>query len=155
MYFYGVYGNKIFNFAESSLESFQNRSFVGVENISQKYLQNAWSPTNPSNTYARITSNDDAIGSNVASSQYIENGSYLKLKNLTIGYTLPTSLISRLSLAKVRVYVSTQNLLTITGYKGLDPEIGAQGGNPTQNGVDNGTYPSSRYYTVGLNVTFK
>jgi len=154
-YFYGVYGNKIFNFAESSLESFQNRSFVGVENISQEYLQNAWTPENHSNTYARITSNDDAIGSNVASSAYIENGSYLKLKNLTIGYTLPTSLISRLALARVRIYVSSQNLFTITGYKGLDPEIGAQGGNATQNGIDNGTYPSSRYYTVGLNVTFK
>lgn len=155
VYFYGIYGNKIFNFAESSLESFQNRSFVGVENISEEYYKNAWTSTNPSNTYARITSNDDAIGSNVASSAYIEDGSYLKVKNLTIGYTLPHALINRLSLSKLRVYASTQNLFTITGYKGLDPEIGQQGGNATQNGVDNGTYPSSRYFTVGLNVTFK
>jgi TonB-dependent starch-binding outer membrane protein SusC len=155
VYFYGVYGNKIFNFAESSLESFQNRSFVGVENISQNYYNNAWTSANHSNTYARITSNDDAIGSNVASSQYIENGSFLKLKNLTIGYTLPGRIADRVSMAKIRIYVSTQNLFTITGYKGLDPEIGVQGGNATQNGIDNGTYPSSRYFTVGLNVTFK
>ncbi len=155
IYFYGVYGNKIFNYAESQLESFQNRSFVGVENISENYYKNAWTPTNPSNTYARITANDDAIGSNVASSAYIEDGSFLKLKNLTIGYSLPESVIKNIPFSKLRVYVSTQNLLTITGYKGLDPEIGVQGGNATQNGIDNGTYPSSRFYTVGLNVTFK
>jgi TonB-linked SusC/RagA family outer membrane protein len=155
VYFYGVYGNKVFNFAESSLESFQNRSFVGVENISQNYLEHAWTPENGSNKYARVTANDDAIGSNVASSAYIENGSYLKAKNVTVGYTLPTRIADMASLAKVRLYVSTQNLFTVTGYKGLDPEIGVQGGNATQNGVDNGTYPSSRYFTVGLNVVFK
>ncbi|HEV3326788.1 MAG TPA: TonB-dependent receptor [Puia sp.] len=155
VYFYGSYGNKIFNFAESSLESFQNRSFVGVENVSETYLQNAWTPENGSNKYARITANDDAIGSNVASSAYVENGSYLKVKNLTVGYTFPARMIDRAFLSKLRLYVSTQNLFTITGYKGLDPEIGYQGGNATQNGVDNGTYPSSRYFTIGLNVAFK
>jgi TonB-linked SusC/RagA family outer membrane protein len=152
-YFYGEYGNKIFNFAESSLESFQNRSFVGVENISQQYLDNAWTPQNHSNTYARITANDDAIGDNVASSAYIENGSYLKLKNLKIGYTLPKDVITKLGISKLRIYVATQNLFTITKYKGLDPELGTTDGSATQNGIDNGTYPSSRYYTIGLDLT--
>ncbi|HXD79626.1 MAG TPA: SusC/RagA family TonB-linked outer membrane protein, partial [Puia sp.] len=155
LYFYGSYGNKIFNFAESSLESFQNRSFVGVENISQNYLANAWTPENHSNTYARITSNDDAIGSNVASSAYVEDGSYVKLKNLVIGYTLPARLLDWARLSKLRLYFSSQNILTVTKYKGLDPEIGFQGGNATQNGIDNGTYPSSRYFTLGMNVAFK
>jgi TonB-linked SusC/RagA family outer membrane protein len=155
LYFYGSFGNKIFNFAESSLESFQNRSFVGVENVSVEYANNAWTLENHSNKYARITSNDDAIGSNVASSAYVEDGSYVKLKNLTVGYSFPGSIIDRAAIAKLRLYVSTQNLLTITKYKGLDPEIGYQGQNPTQNGIDNGTYPSSRYFTVGLNVVFK
>jgi len=59
----------------------------------------------------------------------------------------------KLALSKIRIYVSTQNLFTITSYTGLDPEIGVQNGNPTQNGIDNGTYPSSKFYTVGLNVT--
>ncbi len=154
LFFYGVYGNKIFDFAESSLESFQNRGFVGIENISQQYLAGAWTPSNPSNTYARITTNDDAIGSNVASSAYVQNGSYLKLRNLTLGYTIPADFLKKISLTKVRIYASTQNLFTVTGYKGLDPEIGQQGGNATQNGIDNGAYPSSRYYTLGLNVTF-
>jgi TonB-linked SusC/RagA family outer membrane protein len=152
-YFYGEYGNKIFNFAESSLESFQNRSFVGVENISEQYLNNAWTPENHSNTYARITANDDAIGDNVASSAYIENGSYLKLKNFTVGYTFPKEIMSKFGITKLRIYVSTQNLFTITGYKGLDPELGTTDGSATQNGIDNGTYPSSRFYTVGLNLT--
>lgn len=154
-YFYGVYGNKILNYEESSLESFQNRSFVGVENVSYDYYLHHWTSTNPSNIYARANYNDDAIGSNVPSSSWIQNGSFLKLKNVTVGYTLPSDLVSKASLAKVRVYFSTQNLFTITSYKGLDPEVGMQGGNATQNGVDNGTYPSSRFYTIGLNVTFK
>ena len=153
-YFYGVYGNKILNYVKSSLESFQNRTFVGVQNVSYNYYINRWTPTNPSNTYGRATYNDDAIGSNVPSSAWIENGSFLKLKNLTVGYTLPSYLLSKAAISKLRIYVASQNLFTITKYSGLDPEIGLQGGNATQNGVDNGTYPSSRFYTVGINVTF-
>jgi len=97
---------------------------------------------------------DDAIGSNVPSSVWIENGSYLKLRNLTIGYTLPDPLLRKFYIKHLRIYASSQNLFTITKYSGLDPEIGIQNGNPTQNGVDNGTYPLSRAFTVGLNVTF-
>jgi TonB-linked SusC/RagA family outer membrane protein len=152
-YFYGVYGNKIFNFEASALQSFQNRSFVGIENISVNYYQNAWTPQNHSNTYARITTNDDVLGNNVASSAFIENGSFLKLKNFTVGYTLPSEISRKASVSKLRLYFSTQNLFTITSYKGLDPEIGTQGGNATQNGIDTGTYPSSKFYTIGLNVT--
>jgi TonB-linked SusC/RagA family outer membrane protein len=154
-YFYGVYGNKILNYQQSSLQSFQNRGFVGVENVSVDYFNNRWTATNPSNTYTRATYSDAQILSNVPSSTWIENGSFLKLKNFTVGYTLPKFISDKANLSKIRVYVSTQNLFTITSYSGLDPEIGIQGGNPTQNGIDNGTYPGSKFYTVGLNVTFK
>ncbi len=154
LYFYGVYGNKIFNYQKSALESFQNRSFVGVENVSYEYYLHHWTPSNPSNVYSRATYNDDAVGSNVPSSAWIENGSFLKLKNFTIGYSLPASLLRPLFITRVRVYFSAQNLFTVTKYSGLDPEIGLQNANATQNGVDNGTYPSSRYYTVGINLTF-
>lgn len=154
LYFYGTYGNKILNYIESDLESFQKRGSEGVENVSQTYYQNRWTPTNHSNRYSRATANDDAIGSNVPSSVWIENGSYLKLRNLTIGYSLPDPVLRRFYIKHLRIYASTQNLFTITKYSGLDPEIGIQNGNPTQNGVDNGTYPNSRYYTLGLNVTF-
>jgi len=154
MSFYGVYGNKILNYVESDLESFQKRGSEGVENVSVKYYQNRWTPTNPSNRYARALANDDNTLNSVPSSVWVENGSYLKLRNFTIGYTLPASLASKFTLSKLRVYVSSQNLFTITKYSGLDPEIGTQNGNATQNGVDNGTYPSSRFFTFGLNVTF-
>lgn len=154
MYFYGVYGNKILNYIESDLESFQKRGSEGVENVSVKYYDNYWTPSRPSNKYSRALAVDDNTLNNIPSSAWVENGSFLKLKNFTVGYTLPANLCKPLMLTRVRVYVSTQNLFTITKYSGLDPEIGIQGGNATQNGVDNGTYPSSRFYTLGLNVTF-
>jgi hypothetical protein len=125
-----------------------------VQNVSLAYFKNHWTPDNPSNTYSRATYNDDAVGSNVPSSAWIEDGSYLKLKNITVGYTFPSSVINKITASKLRVYVSAQNLFTVTKYSGLDPEIGMQNGNATQNGVDNGTYPSSRYFTVGLNLIF-
>jgi len=154
LYFYGSYGNKILNYAESNQETFQNRGFVGIENLSQEYYKNAWTPSHPSNEFTRIYYNDNSYLNSVPSSQWIENGSYLKLKTLTVGYTLPGEMVRKLSISKLRIYASTQNLFTITKYKGLDPEIGTQGGFGTQNGIDNGTYPSSKYFTVGLNVTF-
>jgi len=154
LYFYGVYGNKIMNYVESDLESFQKRGSEGVENVSQDYFKNHWTLAHPSNKYARPLAVDDATLNSVPSSAWVEDGSFLKLKNLTVGYTLPVSLAKKFSLSRLRVYVSTQNLFTITHYSGLDPEIGIQGGNATQNGVDGGTYPSSRFYTFGLNVTF-
>jgi TonB-linked SusC/RagA family outer membrane protein len=153
LFFYGVYGNKILNYVQNSLQTFENRGFAGVENVSQEYYANAWTPSNPSNKYSRVSYNDDAIGSAVPSSAWIEDGTFLKLKNLTVGYTLPASIASKAHITKLRIYVSAQNLFTITSYTGLDPEIGLQNGNPTQNGVDNGTYPSSHFYTIGLNVT--
>ena len=153
-YFYGVYGNKILNYAESNLESFASRGSVSIENVSQQYYKNAWTTTNPSNVYPAVHYNDVNYGNLVPASVWIENGSFLKLKTLTVGYNLPSALVKRLTLSKIRFYVSSQNLFTITKYTGLDPEIGVQGGNATQNGVDNGTYPGSRFYTVGLNVTF-
>jgi len=159
IYFYGTYGNKIFNYQQRNLESFQAPGFVGVENVGVDYYLHHWTTTNPSNRYARVTYNDDVSGNNVASSAYIENGSYLRLKNLTVGYTLPFALVKKIAATKVRIYFSAQNLFTITGYSGLDPEIGLAPDingvrNSTAGGIDVGTYPSSRFYTAGLNVTF-
>jgi TonB-dependent starch-binding outer membrane protein SusC len=156
IYFYGSYGNKILNYVESNLQSLARRGGVGSENVSQEYYENHWTPTHPSDKYARAvgTGGDNSSLNNVPSSVWVENGSFLKLKNLSIGYTLPSSLLNKFSITKTRLYVSAQNLFVITKYTGLDPEIGIQGGNATQNGVDNGTYPSSRYFTFGLNVTF-
>ncbi len=154
LFFYGSYGNKILNYIESNLESFQKRGSEGVQNVSVSYFQNYWRPDRPSDKYARALAVDDNTLNNVPSSAWIENGSYLKLKNLTIGYSLPSSLTNRFRITKIRAYVSSQNLFTITKYTGHDPEIGIQGGNAIFSGVDNGVYPSSRFFTFGLNVTF-
>ncbi|MEO6850680.1 MAG: SusC/RagA family TonB-linked outer membrane protein, partial [Mucilaginibacter sp.] len=153
LYFYGVYGNKIFSFAKSNQQDFESRQNVSIENVSQAYYAGAWTPQNHSNIYSRAVANDDAEGSYAASSAWIENGSFLKLKTVTIGYTLPAEIAKKASLTKLRLYISSQNLFTITSYTGLDPEIGTQGGNATQNGIDNGAYPSSRFLTVGLSAT--
>ncbi len=153
-FFNGVYGNKILNYQESNLESFAQRGSVSIENVSKEYYNNYWTPTRPSNRFAAVHYNDTDFGNLVPSSVWVENGSFLRLKTLTVGYTLPTTLAKKLTLNRVRVYVSSQNLFTITNYTGLDPEIGSKNGNATQNGVDNGTYPSSRLFTAGLNVTF-
>jgi TonB-linked SusC/RagA family outer membrane protein len=154
LYFYGSYGNKILNYVESNLENFGKRGSEGAENVSQTYYTNHWTPAHHSDRYARALPTDDNVLNSVPSSVWIEDGSFLKLKNLSIGYTLPASSLNRYSISRVRIYVSSQNLFTFTKYTGLDPEIGIQGGNATQNGVDNGTYPGSRYFTLGLNVTF-
>ena len=89
---------------------------------------------------------------------YLQNGSYLKLKTLQLGYTLPHNLTSHIGFTKIRIYVSGNNLITLTKYNGFDPEIGgSQGigtGNANQYGVDNGIYPQARSFLVGLNVGF-
>lgn len=154
LYFYGSFGNKILNYVEYNLESFQKSGSEGVQNVSVKYNNNYWTPERPSNRYTRPLANDNNTLNSVPSDVWVEDGSFVKLKNVTIGYTLPSALLNRATITKLRVYVSSQNLFFITKYTGLDPEIGIQGGNATQNGVDNGTYPSSRTFTLGLNVTF-
>jgi len=167
VFFYGVSGNKILNYQKASLES-----FGGLQNISQDYYFNHWTPGKPSNNnrYTRIT-NEDNNDNNRPSDVYAENGRYLRLRNVQIGYTLPSNLLSRFLITRLRLFVSAQNLFTITKYTGLDPEIGLPqqydaarrygpvgGGDLTRSvgssGVDVGTYPLSRVYTFGLNVTF-
>ena len=90
------------------------------------------------------------------SDRYIEDGSYLRVKNITLGYTFPKQLIKHIGLENLRVYCNIQNLWTITGYKGYDPEIGASTSdmNGYVYGLDNGRYPSPTVYSFGLNVSF-
>ncbi len=165
VFFYGTYGNKIYNYQQRTLESFgSSTGSVGLENIGLKYYQGAWTSTNPSNRYARIDANEFNVNTR-PSDQYIENGSYLRLRNFTVGYTLPLKASGNFA-PKMRIYFTGQNLFTITKYSGLDPEIGVPQGtdinnkdnttyrNVTASGIDVGTYPSSRYYTVGVNFTF-
>jgi hypothetical protein len=102
--------------------------------------------------------------SGITASEWLENGSYLRLQTLSLGYTLPKTLTSRVNIEKVRFYLTATNLLTITGYSGIDPEVNATpsgttsfvGGLrifPTLN-MDFGTYPRARTFTLGASITF-
>jgi TonB-linked SusC/RagA family outer membrane protein len=166
IFFYGTYGNKIYNYQERTLESFgSSTGSVGIENIGLKYYQNAWTAANGSNRYAQIDANE--FNANTRPSDvYVEDGSYLRLRNLTIGYNIPAKLITAGVPIKIRVFFTGQNLFTITKYSGLNPEIGEPVGTDVNNttntnyrsvtasGVDVGTYPTSQFYTLGFNVTF-
>lgn len=88
------------------------------------------------------------------SDRYIEDGSYIRLKNITLGYTFPSKLINKWGLDNLRIYANIQNLLTITGYDGYDPEIGASTASMNVYGLDNGRYPSPTVYSFGLNISF-
>ena len=81
-------------------------------------------------------------------SHFVENGSFLKLSNLTLGYTIPRNIVSKLGMTKIRLYAQGQNLFTITGYSGLDPET------QSRDGVDWNGMPQQRSFTFGANVTF-
>ena len=130
---------------------------LGFAGLRYNYLQEVWNRWNSTNTSAstpRVTW-ADPNNNKRPSDYYVENGSYLKLKNITIGYTVPESLTSRLKIQKLRVYLSGRNLFTITNYPGYDPELGLEdGSNDLEAGVDRGQYPQSRSFYFGVNMTF-
>jgi TonB-linked SusC/RagA family outer membrane protein len=123
----------------------------GKQNVLAEAGLNRWTPENRSNKYARAlaTAND-----NVFSSRFVEDASYMRLKNVTLSYNLPSSFLKKLKLSSARVYVSGTNLWTLTNYTGYDPEGNAYGGTTNIVGVDFGGYPQAKTYTVGLNFGF-
>jgi len=90
----------------------------------------------------------------IPSSYVIEDGSYLRISNLTIGYTLPQELTQRVKISSFRIYATANNLATITGYSGFDPDVNARRNTPLTPGVDYGSYPRGRTFVFGVNVTF-
>ena len=88
------------------------------------------------------------------SDRYIEDGSYIRLKNIALGYTFPKALVKKIGVESLRIYTNIQNLLTITGYDGYDPEIGSSTQSPNVLGLDNGRYPSPTTCSFGLNISF-
>jgi hypothetical protein len=96
--------------------------------------------------------NTNPNGNWASSDLYIKDGSYLRLKNLQLGYTLPATISQRVSISKLRLYVAGENLLTFTGYDGFDPELAS--GNYFTIGVDKGIYPQARTISFGANITF-
>jgi TonB-linked SusC/RagA family outer membrane protein len=148
---YGAFGQKLYNDVLRDLDGYGDSNY--------RRDINPWTPTNTDTKFPRLGyqfaagdrgSSENARGN---SDRWIEDGSFLRLRNVELGYSLPNSLISKAKFSSARLYVSGQNLFTITKYSGLDPDV--VGANPNlEPGVDNGNYPSSRIISFGLSLGF-
>lgn len=149
--FSGVYGNKLL----AAYKYYTDGFFISNYNMETEAL-GRWTGPGTSNTLPRLTASDPNNNSRV-SSFYLQSGSYLRLQNMTFGYTLPQKFLEKSKIKSLRFYFSAQNLLTFTKYTGYDPEIGQQysgsGGNLDM-GIDNGNYPQSRTLSLGANLSF-
>ena len=134
----GVAGNKILN-----ANRFWSEAMAIPQNQTVATL-NRWTAEGTSNTMPRAVYNDPNKNTR-ASDRYVEDGSYLRIKNITLGYSLPTALMKKAHLSTARCYITAQNLLTLTKYSGFDPEIGVIG-------IDNSVYPVTRTFCVGINL---
>ncbi|PRZ28245.1 SusC/RagA family TonB-linked outer membrane protein [Flavobacterium granuli] len=142
MIFQGVAGVKAFNGYKYTT---YNASLQGY-NLDNRVLD-SWTPTNTNTNLPRISTKDDNQNFGTTSSWYLEDASYVRLKNVTLGYTLPKSVMgSSVKDPFLRVYLSAENLFTITPYSGIDPEVGGKG-------LDVGKYPVSRTITMGLSLS--
>jgi TonB-linked SusC/RagA family outer membrane protein len=142
IFFQWSYGNEIFN--ESKL---REQGFQPAFNVTYDYYKNYWSEKNPSNSYPGLGQIPTA-----PSSYFVEDGSFLRLKTLGVGYNVPKEMLRKLRLSFVRFSVTATNLITWTKYTGLDPEITSF--NPLFNGLDRFAYPRPRTIALGLNVKF-
>jgi TonB-linked SusC/RagA family outer membrane protein len=139
----GSQGNDVLNAQRKNLDRFT------AEGNSSTLALDYWSPTNTGASQPSLNNPNIRYDS-----RYIEDGSYARLKNLTAGYRLPNSLAEKVKFTTARLYFSAQNLITITNYSGYDPEVSRFRQSNTSPGVDAGSYPTSRAYTIGLNVSF-
>lgn len=163
IFFSGSYGNKVFNqLRVSQTDPGNNTSyFTDILNYAKLTLLDPTGSatdvnnvyvTNP-NTTIRGLRNDNTNGNNRPNSLFIEDGSFLRCKDITLGYRLSDSFLSKISVHSVRVFATVSNVFVISKYKGMDPEIG--GWNPLQVGWDNGYYSLPRVFTAGANISLK
>lgn len=146
----GVQGNDVFNANIFDLQGMNRLFNVGTSVLDRAIVANGV-VTNPSATIPRAQGAD--INWSSANQRYIEDGSYARLKNITLGYTLSGDMF-KTYFSNVRFYVSAQNLVTITNYSGLDPEVARVDANANSAGIDLGRYPQPKSVIFGLNVTF-
>ena len=146
LFFLGSQGVKIFN-----ADRMQGIDPTAPFNMYAE-TANRWTGPGTSNTIPRMTNRKNNINHRT-SDMFIEDGSFLRLKNISLGYTFSESVTKRLGIGRTRFYVSGQNVLTFTKYSGLDPELGYVDGNKQLN-VDYAQYPQARTFTLGLNVSF-
>jgi TonB-dependent starch-binding outer membrane protein SusC len=138
-FLYGSQGNDIYNY------------IAGGSRLTADLLTNSWTSSNTSATLRKASSISNFSSNTEVTDADIEDGSFLRMKNLQLGYTIPEKLLSKVNIGSLRVYVQAVNLFTITGYSGLDPEIG---GWDTSFGIDAGNYPIVKEMLFGINVSF-
>jgi len=145
----GVFGNKIYDDIRRQLDSYQLANF--------RTDVDPWSTSNPNGKDPRLAvdqSSDPTVSFNnmAQTDRWLESGSYVRLRNVEIAYQLPTSLLNRVNFTNARIYISGQNLFTITKYKGLDPDV--QGTGIISRGFDAGNWPASRIISAGIQADF-
>lgn len=140
MNFQGQWGNKIYN-GKSTIRFAQL-------NYEKRFL-NRWTPSNPTNEHPKASSGGPNF---LPSGYYVEDGSFLRLRTLTLSYNLPTDLLENLRIGSAKVYLRGTNLLTFTDYSGYSPDLGAA--SPLDGVIDQGVYPQTRIYSVGMNLNF-
>jgi hypothetical protein len=121
----------------------------GNENFTLDFYTHRWTGPGSSNSYPSVN-----VGSNAnaaPNSFYVESGSYFRVRNAQLGYTLPSNVLNKWKVQKIRFYANAQNAINIFGYKGFNPEVG---GSPTNAGIDVNVYPLFATYNFGVNVTF-
>lgn len=137
IFFQGVAGNEIYNALRLRTEGTGNEATLSTT------MRNVWKADNPNGTIPNPLGGSHNKDNN---SRFVEDGSYLRLKNVQLGYTLPESISAKAGLSRVRFYLSGSNIFTLTNYTGYDPEVGG--------GVDYGNYPQARTFMLGLNLNF-
>lgn len=143
LFLQGSLGNDILNFARFDLYNLNGNNNQSVDVLDR------WTPTNPSQTIPRANSTG---GQRILSSFHIEDGSYLRLKNIALGYTFEGIQIKGMGIREVRIYAAAQNYLTFTDYKGFDPEVSRFGSSAINQGMDFDGYPNAKTILFGLNI---
>jgi hypothetical protein len=145
----GSYGNDVFNGSRLFLESLQG----GDNQLAA--VTRRWQQSGDITDIPRATTDPVASAQNKrVSSRFIEDGSYMRVKNITLGYTIGNNTLEKTMFSSVRVYVSAQNLFTFTKYTGLDPEVNYRGDDNSVIGTDFFTYPQAQTITLGANLKF-
>ena len=148
VFFQASFGNDIYNQNRQVLEG----NMAGFNQDTR--VLDSWTPTHTNTDVPRAVLNDPNGNASLFSTRFIEDGSYVRLKNLTLAYNFPLALVQKAKMSNLRLYVTAQNLVTWTHYSGYDPEVSADPLSTTSIGRDYGVYPQSRTYTVGVNATF-
>ena len=165
IFFAASVGNKALNLNRMMIEDPRQNGNILKSSLNyaivEKYYPNGpddyrnYYVTNPGSTTMPAVQRSDANSNYTrVSDLFVEDASFLRLQNLSFGYTFPREWMRKIYLESIRIYMNIQNVFTITKYKGLDPEVGAMYGDALRTGVDYGRYPSPRIYTFGINVTF-